>query len=86
MNFPYQTDLWSYLRETEKTVVLYGMGNGADKILAICEQNGIEVADFFASDSAFFICSKVLFPRFQIRAYEWYLQTVLRQCLYHGTE
>ena len=50
MNFPYQTDLWSYLRETEKTVVLYGMGNGADKILAICEQNGIEVADFFASD------------------------------------
>ncbi len=29
---------------------MYGMGNGADKILAICERYGIEVCDFFASD------------------------------------
>ena len=43
-------DLWSYLESTEKTVVLYGMGNGADKILAVCEQKGITVSDFFASD------------------------------------
>ena len=42
--------LWEYLRATEKTVVMYGMGNGADKILAICERYGIVVADFFASD------------------------------------
>ena len=26
------------------------MGNGADKILAVCERSGIPVADFFASD------------------------------------
>ena len=26
------------------------MGNGADKILSICEQRGIEISDFFASD------------------------------------
>ena len=29
---------------------MYGMGNGADKILSICARHGIEVADFFASD------------------------------------
>ena len=43
-------DLWSYLASTHKTVVMYGMGNGADKILAVCEGYGIKVADFFASD------------------------------------
>ena len=43
-------DLWSYLSTTNKTVVMYGMGNGADKILAVCERYGIAVADFFASD------------------------------------
>lgn len=43
-------DLWSYLRDTKKSVVMYGMGNGADKILAVCQKYGIEVLDFFASD------------------------------------
>ncbi len=43
-------DLWMYLARTEKTVVMYGMGNGADKILDACRQKGISVADFFASD------------------------------------
>lgn len=50
MIFPLERDLWRYLRDTDKTVVLYGMGNGADKILNICDSFGIEVADFFASD------------------------------------
>ena len=44
------TDLWSYLSRTEKTVVMYGMGNGADKILNVCEKYGIIISDFFASD------------------------------------
>ena len=39
-----------HLKSSLKTIVMYGMGNGADKILAVCEKNGIEVADFFASD------------------------------------
>ena len=43
-------DLWSYLASTKKTVVMYGMGNGADKILEVCARYKIEVADFFASD------------------------------------
>lgn len=45
-----ETDLWSYLAASKKTVVMYGMGNGADKILAVCEKYGVEIADFFASD------------------------------------
>ena len=43
-------DLWEYLKVTDKKIVLYGMGNGADKILSVCERYGIEISDFFASD------------------------------------
>ncbi len=43
-------DLWEYLQETDKTIVLYGMGNGADKILAVLAERGIPVGGVFASD------------------------------------
>ena len=43
-------DLWQYLAESDKPIVMYGMGNGADKILSVCEAKGIEIKDFFASD------------------------------------
>ena len=43
-------DLWEYLKITTKHIVMYGMGNGADKILAVAEAKGIEIEDFFASD------------------------------------
>lgn len=46
---PYQ-DLWHYLQNTSKHIVMYGMGNGADKILSVCSGYNIEVEDFFASD------------------------------------
>lgn len=42
--------LWEHLSATEKPVVLYGMGDGADKILNVCEQKGIPVQGVFASD------------------------------------
>ena len=45
-----QIDLWTHLQKTDKKIVMYGMGNGADKILAVCRERGIEVVDFFASD------------------------------------
>ncbi len=48
--FSIKTDLWSYLASTDKKIVMYGMGNGADKILSVCDRYGIEVCDFFASD------------------------------------
>lgn len=50
MNISIKEDLWSYLARTERPIVMYGMGNGADKILKVCERYGIEVSDFFASD------------------------------------
>ncbi len=51
MNFTDHKDIWHYLSaQREKKIVMYGMGNGADKILAVCEKYGIEVSDFFASD------------------------------------
>ena len=43
-------DLWEYLSDTSKHIVMYGMGNGADKILAVADAKGITVEDFFASD------------------------------------
>ncbi len=51
MNPP--VDLWHGLKEASdagRPVVMYGMGNGADKILAVLADRGIPVADFFASD------------------------------------
>ena len=51
MNFKGFGDLWEYLKaQREKSIVMYGMGNGADKILDVCRLYGIEIADFFASD------------------------------------
>ena len=42
--------VWDTLRNTQKPVVLYGMGNGADKILDWCEDNKVQVQGVFASD------------------------------------
>ena len=43
-------DLWQTLRQTNRPILLYGMGNGADKIIDVLAANGISVSDFFASD------------------------------------
>lgn len=43
-------DLWQYLSKSDKKIVMYGMGNGADKIIGVCNRYGIEISDFFASD------------------------------------
>ena len=48
--YPASTDLWRHLKETDKPILMYGMGNGADKILAELDKRGIEICDFFASD------------------------------------
>lgn len=42
--------VWERMAETDKPVVLYGMGDGADKILNVCAEKGIPVAGVFASD------------------------------------
>ena len=43
-------DLWQYLSSSNKKIVMYGMGNGADKIIGVCDRYGVEISDFFASD------------------------------------
>ncbi len=43
-------DIWQYLKNNKKPVIMYGMGNGADKIIAELEKINVEIADFFASD------------------------------------
>ncbi len=44
------TDLWSYLKGTDKPILLYGTGNGADKILNELVKRDITVKGVFASD------------------------------------
>ena len=46
----FKSDLWEYLSGTDKKIVMYGMGAGAEKIIAVCNSKKIEVHDFFASD------------------------------------
>jgi FkbM family methyltransferase len=43
-------NLWIHLKETDLPIVIYGMGNGADKIIDELDARNIPVADFFASD------------------------------------
>lgn len=45
-----ERELWQYLKQTDKPILLYGMGNGADKIINVLEKNGIEFQGVFASD------------------------------------
>ena len=43
-------DLWERLQSERRPIVLYGMGNGADKILDVCAEKKIPVVGVFASD------------------------------------
>lgn len=42
--------VWEKLAESEKPIVIYGMGNGADRVIDELERLGIGVAGVFASD------------------------------------
>ena len=46
----FSRDLWRELKASSLPILIYGMGNGADKIIAVFERYGIEYQDFFASD------------------------------------
>ena len=43
-------DMWQSLRREERPIVVYGMGNGADKLFDRLSSLGVSVADVFASD------------------------------------
>ena len=46
----YNYDLWEYLSESKKPVVVYGMGDGADKLICALARINREPDDYFASD------------------------------------
>ena len=48
--YPVTTDVWDMIAASQKPIVVYGMGNGADKLIGRFEKYNIEISDFFASD------------------------------------
>ena len=46
----FDCDIWHTLKASTLPILIYGMGNGADKIIAVFEKYGIEYSDVFASD------------------------------------
>lgn len=43
-------NIWDTLKDSKKPIVLYGMGLGAEKIMAELEQRGLKADEVFASD------------------------------------
>ncbi len=46
----FDCDIWHTLKASSLPILIYGMGNGADKIISVFEQYGITYSDVFASD------------------------------------
>lgn len=60
-------DLWNYLKQTKKPIVLYGMGNGADKIISVLNRYDVKLSGVFASDG--FVREKI-FHGFRVTDYK----------------
>jgi hypothetical protein len=50
MNMTIEQDLWTKLKESQRPIFIYGMGDGCDKILKVCQEKEISVTGIFASD------------------------------------
>ncbi len=48
--YPCAEDMWDHIANDKRPIVVYGMGNGADKLISRLEKYGVQIADFFASD------------------------------------
>ena len=48
--YPCREDMWDSLAKESRPIVVYGMGNGADKLFRRLEKYGVSVSDVFASD------------------------------------
>ena len=59
-------DMWQHLQSSKKPIVLYGMGDGADKISAELEKRGLEISGVFASDG--FVREKICYGH-KVEAY-----------------
>ncbi len=49
-SYPCTRDMWDALKDEKLPIVVYGMGNGADKLISRFSKYSIKIADFFASD------------------------------------
>ena len=49
-DYPLATDMWEELKSETRPIVVYGMGNGADKLFKRLAEFNIKVSDVFASD------------------------------------
>jgi len=48
--YPVAMDMWDRLSRESRPIVVYGMGNGADKLIERFKKYNTEISDFFASD------------------------------------
>ena len=48
--YPFMRDVWDILAAESRPIVVYGMGNGAEKLIRRFDRYGIKISDFFASD------------------------------------
>lgn len=48
--YPVARDMWDSIREEQRPIMIYGMGNGADKLLDRLSEMGVQPAEIFASD------------------------------------
>lgn len=67
MQWERRMDLWRSLQKVDKPIVLYGMGDGADKILAVCQEYQIPIKGVFSSRE--FVRNKT-FHGFRVMTYE----------------
>lgn len=49
-DFPVESDMWEKLKNEKRPIVVYGMGNGADKLFDRLSEFGVKVSEVFASD------------------------------------
>ena len=47
---PLKSDMWENIKTEKRPIVVYGMGNGADKLFDRLEKYGVKVSNVFASD------------------------------------
>ena len=45
-----EENVWDFLKNDNKPIMIYGMGNGAEKIISTLDTYGIKVSEIFASD------------------------------------
>lgn len=50
LNLVNEENVWDNLKSSDKPIVLYGMGLGAEKIMATLDAYGLKASDIFASD------------------------------------